>query len=418
MAGIVANRLYHDPNLGAAFTSLAQAFGPPSAQDVAAYSVAGLNKQKNDQLAQLFVDGKSPSERAALIGVQNYGQTPEGFNYQIDTQAGTDRYGFDTQAATSRANNSADNQRATVTSMFAPLGEGEIRPAVPIEIAGSVGLPALPEVQGAPKLTDGARNYDFARGNGYAGSFEEWLEGEGGTEYGLNPVFGSDPSGNTVVMQLGKDGTAVATQLPDGISPDLGVRSFEAARGNEMGKQTGEATVGLNATLAKAEETLALIDSIAGVPGDPTSSPDPALAGITGLLQGRLPPLTQRGADLNAKIDQLKGRAFLEAFESLKGAGHITEVEGQKATDAIARLQRTQSEEGFLEALADLRGVVAAGMGRARARAGSAPQTTQPAPSPAPAESAPVAVQTVEEALRLPSGTRVIRPDGQIFEVP
>ena len=43
-------------------------------------------------------------------------------------------------------------------------------------------------------------------------------------------------------------------------------------------------------------------------------------------------------ADTQALINQIGGQAFLTAFESLKGGGQITEVEGQKATQAITVL--------------------------------------------------------------------------------
>lgn len=63
--------------------------------------------------------------------------------------------------------------------------------------------------------------------------------------------------------------------------------------------------------------------------------------------------------------DQLQGRAFLQAFETLKGGGQITEVEGRKATEAIARLNRAQSDDEFVASLKDLRSVVSAGYKRA-----------------------------------------------------
>ena len=44
------------------------------------------------------------------------------------------------------------------------------------------------------------------------------------------------------------------------------------------------------------------------------------------------------GAGAQAYIDQIGGQAFLQAFQSLKGGGQITEIEGQKATQAITRL--------------------------------------------------------------------------------
>jgi hypothetical protein len=56
-------------------------------------------------------------------------------------------------------------------------------------------------------------------------------------------------------------------------------------------------------------------------------------------------------ADFMAMLDQLKGNAFLQAFQSLKGGGPITDVEGQKATEAIVRAQNSQSEEGFRKSM-------------------------------------------------------------------
>ena len=98
-----------------------------------------------------------------------------------------------------------------------------------------------------------------------------------------------------------------------------------------------------------AFDTISLIDDI---------SKDPNLGSVTGMIQGRIPALTQGGTDLVTKIDQLKGKAFLRAFETLKGGGQITEREGLAATRAIARLERAQSEPAYKESLAALRSVV------------------------------------------------------------
>lgn len=63
-------------------------------------------------------------------------------------------------------------------------------------------------------------------------------------------------------------------------------------------------------------------------------------------------------ADFRARLDQLKGQTFLQAYNSLKGGGQITEIEGQKATDALARLNMAQSEAGFDKALDDFESTV------------------------------------------------------------
>lgn len=59
--------------------------------------------------------------------------------------------------------------------------------------------------------------------------------------------------------------------------------------------------------------------------------------------------------DYKVLLDQMKGNAFMQAYAGLKGGGQITEVEGKKATEAIARLNPMQSEEGYLKALKEFR---------------------------------------------------------------
>lgn len=86
----------------------------------------------------------------------------------------------------------------------------------------------------------------------------------------------------------------------------------------------------------------------------------PGLETGTG-LSGKLDPRNYvPGTDaknFSVLMDQIKGKTFLQAFESLKGAGQITEVEGKKATDAIARLNTAQSTSEFKRALRDLQEV-------------------------------------------------------------
>jgi hypothetical protein len=89
-------------------------------------------------------------------------------------------------------------------------------------------------------------------------------------------------------------------------------------------------------------------------------------------------------ADFMAMLDQLKGGAFLQAFQSLKGGGPITDVEGQKATEAIVRAQNSQSEEGFRKSMGEVLDV----LGSAEKRLGS---TAQGAAEPAAAPAAPSA---------------------------
>jgi hypothetical protein len=228
-------------------------------------------------------------------------------------------------------------------------------------------------------------------------------------EFGLQPVFGKDANGNTVIMQLGKDGSAVVTQLPEGVTPDLAVKSAEAERGKALGQAEADALTGIGGAVAKAEITVDLIDQIIA---------DPALPSITGMIQGTLPAGTpvigggQAGIDLNTKIEQLKGRVFLEAFESLKGAGQITEREGAAAQAALARLDRAQSVEAYTAALTELRTIVVTATERAKARADRA-RRSENGEAPAAPASAP---ETFETFAASPSAIAAAKKYGVTLE--
>lgn len=147
------------------------------------------------------------------------------------------------------------------------------------------------------------------------------------------------------------------------------------AEAKAQGEAAGAASVGLAGAEGRADDALKQIDAILA---------DPALPGITGNVQGRLPDwmLGQQGVDLNTKVENLKGKVFLEAYAELKGAGAITEQEGQAATKAIANLNRAQSTEAYIAALQELRGVIMRGLENKRKMAGVAsPEVAQPATS-------------------------------------
>lgn len=74
--------------------------------------------------------------------------------------------------------------------------------------------------------------------------------------------------------------------------------------------------------------------------------------------------------DFDVRLDQLKGKQFLQAYESLKGAGAITDIEGTKAGNAISRMDASQSEEEFQKAAREFQDVIRAGVERAKAKAG------------------------------------------------
>ncbi|EFM61775.1 Hypothetical protein BROD_2243 [Brucella sp. NF 2653] len=116
---------------------------------------------------------------------------------------------------------------------------------------------------------------------------------------------------------------------------------------------------------------------------------DPYLDSMVGPVNSRLPNVSGDAARVQSKMDQIGGQAFLQAFNSLKGGGQITEIEGQKATQAIARLNAAQNPADYRQALNELRQIVMNGVQRARQQAGgggasqTAPVQQPQAPAPA-----------------------------------
>ena len=137
----------------------------------------------------------------------------------------------------------------------------------------------------------------------------------------------------------------------------------------ERGKALGQAQVNLPNVIANAEQTLKIIQ---GVKNDPYRQQGTGASSMFNFIPA------SGGFDFAQKVEQLKGKAFLEAFQALKGGGAITELEGKKAENAIARLNVAQSEGAFLQALNELEEVVTAGIDRAKQKAGqpSAPSAT------------------------------------------
>lgn len=221
----------------------------------------------------------------------------------------------------------------------------------------------------------------------------------GGNEYGLTPVYGTGPDGKPSIVQLGKNGKPVQPQLPEGfniardpvkVEGPTGTSILDpqtrqviqvipkdvagAASQQEIGQKQGAAMVDLPKVRQSAETIRGYIKAI---------KDDPYLPNMTGPIQGRLPNLTGAANTLQARIEQLKGGAFLAAFETLKGGGQISNIEGAKAEQAKARLANmNQDDAGYLEALNDLEREVSSLVTLAEQRAGGAPMQ-QPQVAPA-----------------------------------
>jgi hypothetical protein len=248
--------------------------------------------------------------------------------------------------------------------------------------------------------TDDIKEYQFAKKEDPSLSFEKFMARKKAVsgEYGMQPIWGMK-NGQPAIVQLGKSGEAKESVLPDGFSPARDPVKVEgptgtsildpqtrqiiqfipkdvagAAKSKEIGEAEGQATVNLPTTIATAENTLKTIKQLEEHPGKKAWG-----AFGVGAMLPDIPGTDTRG--FAALVDQVKGQNFMTAFQSLKGAGAITEAEGSKAEKAQARLDRAQSEKDFDVALKDLKEVVVAGMERARQKAGIKNNQAMPAPT-------------------------------------
>lgn len=210
----------------------------------------------------------------------------------------------------------------------------------------------------------------------------------GGGEYGLNPIYGT-VGGKTAVLQLGKDGKPIMPTLPEGfeiardplkVDGPTGTAILDpqtrqqvgfipkdvqgAAAAHQRGESQGTAQAALPSALSNAERSLTLVDEAIKHPGRSTAT------GASGTFDPRNYVPGTDAKDFQVRAEQLKGRTFLEAFQSLKGGGAITEREGQAAAAAVARLNTAQSDSEYLNALNELKGIIAKGVEVLRQKAG------------------------------------------------
>jgi len=264
---IVGNRFYNNPAIGAAASGLANLFRPPDVSALPDVMTARAKKQEADRIAQLFTMAGDPNvnmdilDRKSVIAniydptsswsAQN--QNDATARYRVGVESSDRLYGFDTQAATSRANNAADNARAlrlgelessdrryasdtqAATSqannaadnaralrigelgiVAAPLSEGQMR-MLPADFAEAYGVPA--EQRGLVKVNEG-QNAVLSDGTVYRGQAKP-LSMDQTTARNAQRLYDDEAwrrfigSGINVEMAVGEDGNPVFVARSD-----------------------------------------------------------------------------------------------------------------------------------------------------------------------------------------------------------
>lgn len=154
---------------------------------------------------------------------------------------------------------------------------------------------------------------------------------------------------------------------------------FQAQRAGMIAGAKEQATSQVKAqrdlpnVIQQGETTIKLVDDLLAHPGYKISVGKSA---PIGKLQSFMPGTQAASFDIAMK--QLKGKQFLEAFESLKGGGQITQIEGEKATQAMSRMETANTEQEFEKAAREFQGIIRNGINRAKLRTGNSPQQIQP----------------------------------------
>lgn len=177
--------------------------------------------------------------------------------------------------------------------------------------------------------------------------------------------------------------------------------------GQALGKNRATAEAALPNALQTAEEGIRLIDEMVGKAPvkdkdgkviQKGTKPHPGFSSYVGFsfLPGQRFAEGSDAASYEIRQKQIEGKAFLEAFQALKGGGSITEKEGEKGTAAIMRMNKASNEKEYIAAARELQGILRTGMDRSRAKAGqTSPVVPSAAPAAAPRTGAPAGSENV-----------------------
>ena len=197
----------------------------------------------------------------------------------------------------------------------------------------------------------------------------------GGEAYGkTGAIFLNPETGRYEAVQFGGRGQVKRTEL-GGLTPSKGVETvgdelIDKATGQPIrnvganiaagksaavqGEAQGKAAINLPLAENSAQRMIGAIDTLL--------SPNSGLERVTGTVYGRLPEWTntsEEAKNAQSQIDYINGNTFLQAYNDLRGAGAITEKEGEAAQAAYNRLRSQQlGTESYKKALAEFRGEV------------------------------------------------------------
>lgn len=269
-------------------------------------------------------------------------------------------------------------------------------------VVGSYLKTQVPEVGAEPASLAGYRQ---AKAEGYAGSYTDYKKEFEGREANVPAALqvwklyqSLSPEDRAAFVESQRNvPIETVNQVPTrvlagGAQQPLSSLGSEAnaaqtindakAEGTETGQARGTAVANLPVIQSTTRAALETVDKMLNHPGIGTAT------GLSGTLDPRnyIPGTAAR--DFQTLRNQAQGQVFLDAYQSLKGGGVITEIEGLKAEQAKARMDTAQSDEEFRAALNDYANALRRGLQLAEQRAGYSTGGSFGSPSETPGASA------------------------------
>lgn len=196
---------------------------------------------------------------------------------------------------------------------------------------------------------------------------------DGGGGYSLQPQFGMDADGNPVMLQVGPQGEAVQTRLPEGVRLDPGAISYQKALGTGRGKAAAE----VGANQPKAMGSLRAYEAQSQIVDDTIERAKPLISGYSvGSLysQGARQLPGTDATDLNALLETVKANIGFDKLQEMRdnsptgGAlGQVSEREIAYLQSVIANLETSQSPAQFAKNLEVAQKAIRASKSRIRA---------------------------------------------------
>ena len=156
------------------------------------------------------------------------------------------------------------------------------------------------------------------------------------------PIVQQRPQAGTQVQPAVPGAPAMAAPVA-GARPTLGeitkrkeeeksAREVAETGAKEEVKKITDMRIALPKTERATAATLKVIDDVLTHPGFED------VIGVPHVITGIFSPPGTNARDFKQKYEQLKGKAFMEAYNGLRGTGSISEAEGMRAETAIAAL--------------------------------------------------------------------------------